>query len=146
MPSKITRELLESHLRCKYKGWLRLSGQNGSRSDYETLLSESRAEVRRRAIEKIRAQHAYNEIARNVSLNTSLLRRGAFVILDAVLEDSATCLLFDGLKRVQGSSKLGDYHYVPMLFDEGRQVRREQKSLLEVYALLLSKLQDQAPW
>jgi hypothetical protein len=31
---KITREVLESHLNCKYKGHLKLLGEQGTKSDY----------------------------------------------------------------------------------------------------------------
>ena len=52
---------------------------------------------------------------------------------------------FDGLKRMEGESKLGDFHYLPVLFHEGRQVKKEQKLLLEVYGMILSGLQGRAP-
>ena len=52
-------------------------------------------------------------------------------MLDATLEDDLLSLCFDGLKRVDGPSKLGDFHYVPMLFHEGRKVGKEQRLLLE---------------
>jgi predicted RecB family nuclease len=55
------------------------------------------------------------------------------------------CLSFDGLKRVPGPSKLGDFHYIPMLFYEGRQIGKEQRFLLELYGLLLSMVQGMAP-
>ncbi len=46
MAAKITRDVLESYLHCKYKGYLKLTGQQGTRSDYESLRTEMRAEVR----------------------------------------------------------------------------------------------------
>jgi hypothetical protein len=46
MEAKITRDVLESYLNCKYKGHLKLTGQRGVKCDYETLLMERRAEVR----------------------------------------------------------------------------------------------------
>lgn len=45
MPAKITKDVLESYLNCKYKGYLKLTGQQGTKSDYETLLTEMRAAV-----------------------------------------------------------------------------------------------------
>src|SRR5205823_4126159 len=60
-------------------------------------------------------------------------------------QDAAFALRFDGLKRVPGPSKLGDFHYVPMLFHERQQVRTEQRRLLEVFGLLLSKFQGRLP-
>jgi len=140
MAAKITRDILESYLRCKYKAHLKLTGQQGTKSDYETLLTEMRAEVRLSAIDKILARHAGEEMPRNIPLTTSALKQGASFILDATLEGDQVSLAFDGLKKMDGPSKLGGFHYIPMIFHEGRQVRKEQKLLLELYGLLLSRL------
>ena len=121
MAAKITRDILESYLHCKYKGHLKLTGQQGIKCDYETLLTETRAEVRLAAIDKILARHPGEEIPRNIPLTTSALKQGASFLLDATLEDDLVSLDFDGLKKVDGPSKLGDFHYVPMLFHEGRE-------------------------
>lgn len=145
MAAKITRDILESYLHCKYKGHLKLTGQQGTKCDYETLLTETRVEVRLAAIDKILARHPGEEILRNVPLTTSALKQGASFILDATLGDALFSLDFDGLKKVDGPSKLGDFHYIPILFHDGEKVRKEQKLLLELYSLLLSRLQGQMP-
>jgi predicted RecB family nuclease len=66
-------------------------------------------------------------------------------VLNATLEDDLLSLSFDGLKRVDGPSKLGDFHYVPMLFHEGQKVGEEQRLLLELYGLILSQIQGRLP-
>ena len=53
MNTLITRPVLEAHLQCKYKAYLRLTGEHGTKSDYEVLLDNRRAEVRQAAIAKI---------------------------------------------------------------------------------------------
>jgi predicted RecB family nuclease len=145
MGRKITREVLESYLHCKTKAHLKLAGQQGIVSDYEALLLARRQEVRQQAIAKILAKHPEAEVARGIPLTVAALRSGPPFVLDANLEDDLLCLGFDGLKRVDGPSKLGDFHYVPMLFHEGRKVGKEQRLLLELYGLLLSRLQGQMP-
>jgi predicted RecB family nuclease len=145
MAVKISREVLESYLHCKTKAHLKLAGQRGSVSDYEALLAENRREVRRRAIITILAKHADGEVARGISLTASALRVGPPFVLDATLEDDPWALDYDGLRRVDGPSKLGDFHYVPMLFHEGPKVGKDQKLLLELYGLLLSDVQGRLP-
>ena len=145
MSTKVTRDVLDAHLNCKYKGHLKLAGEHGTRSDYEGLLLERRGEVRLRAIDKILARHQEAEVARNIPLTAAALKPGPLFILDADLEDDRVRLRFDGLKRVEGPSKLGDFHYVPVLFHEGQSVRKEQRLLLEVCGLLLSRLQGRTP-
>jgi predicted RecB family nuclease len=145
MATKITRDTIESYLNCKYKGHLKLAGQEGTKSDYELLLAKSREEVRRQAIAQILARHPEEVVERDIPLTPAALKRGAAFVLNAVLDDEHVSLAFDGLKRVPGPSKLGDFHYVPMLFYEARQIRKPQRALVDLYGLLLSRLQGRAP-
>lgn len=145
MTTKITRDVLESYLNCKYKGNLKLNSQQGTKSDYEILLTEIRAEVRLAAINWILTHHAGEEIPRNIPLTASALKQGASFLLDATLEDGLVSLHFDGLKKVAGPSELGDYHYVPMIFHEGHRIGGTHRLLLEVHGLLLSRIQGRTP-
>jgi predicted RecB family nuclease len=145
MTTKITRDTIESYLNCKYKGHLKLAEQQGASSDYKFLMAASRDEVARLAIDRLLARHAVKEVERDVALTLPALKRGAAFFINATLEDDHIALVFDGLKRVPGPSKLGDFHYVPVLFSECRQVRKQQRALLEVYGLLLSRLQGRMP-
>src|SRR4051812_2553640 len=137
MATKITSDVLESYLHCKFKGHLKLAGQQGTKCDFEAMLTELRAEVRLKAIDAIIARHPGEQVARNIPLTTASLKEGSQYILDGTLEDDSLSLHFDGLKRVDGPSKLGNFHYVPVLFHGGRQVRKEQRLLLAVYGFLL---------
>ena len=145
MATKITRDVLESYLNCKTKAHLKLAGHRGSLSDYERLLVASKQEARQKALGEILAKHPEAEVARDILLTAAALRAGPSFVLDAALEDDLLSLRFDGLKKVDGPSKLGDFHYVPMLFHEGRRVVKQQRLLLELYGLLLSRLQGQMP-
>ena len=119
MARRLTREILEAHLHCRYKGHLKLAGERAEPSDYEVLSAELRAEVRQRAIDRIAARHAEAEVVREAPLTAAVLKQGPAFVLDATLEDDSFSLRFDGLKRVDGPSKLGDFHYVPVLFHDG---------------------------
>jgi hypothetical protein len=129
MSAKVTREVLEAHLDCKYKGHLKAAGQQGTRSDYEALLIEARDAVRQAAEEKIPARCKAVEVARNIPLTTAALKAGSAFLLDALFEDDDLSIRFDGLRKVDGASKLGDFHYVPMLFHGGRKVGKRQRLL-----------------
>src|SRR5438270_44144 len=141
MATKITSDILESYLHCKFKGSLKLAGQQGTKCDFEAMLTKLRAEVRLKAVEAIIVRHPGNQVARNIPVTTAGLKRGPLYILDGTFEDETLALHFDGLKRMEGQSKLGDFHYLPVLFDHGQQVKKEQKLLLEVYGMILSGLQ-----
>jgi predicted RecB family nuclease len=145
MSPRLTADLLEAFLHCRYKGHLKQAGQMGTRSDHEILTAEQRAVVRQQAIEQITTRHVDGEVISAVPLTTSTLKQGATIVLDAILEDDTFSLRFDGLKKADGPSKLGDYHYVPVLFHGSASVRKEQRLLLDVYGFLLSRMQGRTP-
>ena len=145
MSTKITRQILEAYLNCKTKAHLKLAGQQGNVSDYEALLMSTRQTAQQQAVAKILARNPEGEVTRDIPLTTANLRAGSSFILNATLDDDLFSLSFDGLKRVDGPSKLGDFQYVPMLFHEARNVGKQQRLLLELYGLLLSRLQGQMP-
>ena len=132
MGPRITKEVLEVHLNCRLKGHLRQIGECGLCSDYEAMTSEFSLEARRQIVDRIMASHTTSEVATGIPADESQLKRGLLFILDATLEDAFIFIRFDGLKRVEGPSKIGDYHYVPMLFQGGRSNRREQRLLLSM--------------
>lgn len=146
MATKLTRNVIESHLHCKFKAYLKLASEQGSSCDYDRLLATFRDEVRLKAVEKILSRCRDGEVSSNVPLTAAILSGGPSFVLEATLEDGSLSVVFDGLKKVEGnSSKLGDFHYLPVLFHEGRQVGKEQKLLLELYAFLLSRVQGRVP-
>jgi predicted RecB family nuclease len=145
MTSKINKDALESYLNCKFKGHLKLAGEKGTKCDYEILLNDLRDKVRLTATDKILARNPDGRILRNVPLTSSILKQGASVIFDATLDDDHVSLQFDGLQKVEGPSNLGDFHYVPVLFHEGKRIGRIQRLLLDVHGLLLSKVQGRTP-
>src|SRR5215475_13350129 len=103
---KLTRDVIESYLQCKYKGYLKLTKQYGTKSDYERLLTRRRSQVRGAAIEKVLAHYTEEQIARDLSLTALVLRQGRLFVLDVIFEDDLVSLHFDGLKRVDGPSTL----------------------------------------
>jgi len=109
------------------------------------LLVANRQEVRQQATVRILAEYPEHEVARDIPMTAAALRAEPSVVFDAVLEDDLLSLKIDGLKKLAGPSKLGNFHYVPMLFHEGRKVGKEQRVLLEVFGLLLSKIQGVLP-
>jgi hypothetical protein len=112
MDTMITRDILHSYLQCKYKGFLKLSGQSGPKSDYETLLRGLDAEFKIRATDKILTKHEGGRILQGLTVTRPLLKQGPTVILDAVMKTDFPSLHVDGLKRVSGASHLGPFHFV----------------------------------
>lgn len=139
--TKISKEVLESYLHCRYKAYLKLTRQQGAKSDYETLLTDLRVEVKLKVTNRILGRYSENEVVQNISLTAFHLKRGPLYVFNAILEDNLLSLPFDGLRRMSGTSKFGDFYYLPMLFHEEEQIRKQSKLLLGLYSLFLSKIQ-----
>jgi predicted RecB family nuclease len=145
MATTITRDVLESYLKCRYKGHLKLAGEQGVPADYELLLRETREQVRQGAAEWLLAGNKEGEVLRGLSVTPTLLRRGASLILDATVEGEGLAVRFDALKRIDGRPSPGDFHYVPVLFHETERLSREQRILLEMLGLILGPVQRKEP-
>src|SRR5438874_3970627 len=116
MPPRITLDVFEALLNCKLKAHLRLTLQEGVKADYEAMITDLRHEVRQRAIDKIRINYNDDTIANALPVKRSTLRAGIPFVLDAELINQRNSIRFDGLKRVDGPSSLGQFHYVPVNF------------------------------
>jgi predicted RecB family nuclease len=144
MTLKITGEILESYLQCKYKAHLKLARRQGIQSDYELLLIESRRQLRVAAADKL-AQDKKGDVVRGLGITVEILKRGVPLLLDVSVEDETFSVCFDALQKAAGPSVLGNFHYVPVLFHETERPSTLQKDLLEVYGLIIGDLQGKYP-
>jgi predicted RecB family nuclease len=145
MATTITRDVIESSLHCRYKGYLKLAGEQGSPSDYEQLMRESRERVRLAATAQLLARHEEGEVLRGLTMTLVALRRGVPLLLDVTFEDKEFCIRFDALQRAAGSSRLGDFHYVPVLFHEAERPARQLRALLGLLGQTLGSVQGRQP-
>src|SRR5207244_352492 len=70
---------------------------------------------------------------------------GAPLLLDATVDDPSRSIRFDALQKEAGASRLGDFHYIPVLFDEAERLRRQHTELLELFGIILGDLQGKRP-
>jgi predicted RecB family nuclease len=145
MVARITREVIEPFLKCRYKGHLKLTGEQGSPCDYEVLSGERRERLRLTATAKLLARHSECEVLRLLAVSREVLRRGVPLILEATVESEGFSVRFDALQRAAGPSALGDFHYVPVLYHETERPGREQRALLAVLGLILERVQGKRP-
>ena len=142
---KITLDVVKGYLNCRYLAHLLFDGQEGVKSDYEIVLAEIEQTVRLRILDRLHAHYSPQILKIGVVLDSSILSSGAPFVLDSELRGDGFSIRFDGLKRVNGSSNLGDFHYVPLMFCGTRQIRRPQRLLLEFTGLFLSRIQGVVP-
>jgi predicted RecB family nuclease len=130
---------------CQYKGCLKLGGQEGEKSDFERMTSEEESEVRIRGLEYLLSCHPAGETCQGATLTADDLAQGTSVFLDAKVDTEVVSLRYDGLVRVEGVSRLGNFHYVPVICQAGLKIRRQTRDLLAFLGMVLEAIQGRQP-
>src|SRR6202011_3174590 len=73
MVCRVTDDVINALQHCRLKAYFRLHGEAGVQCGYEKLLIEQRANVQRKAIEKIRREYNETEIATDLGLSVGNL-------------------------------------------------------------------------
>src|ERR1700686_833067 len=107
MATKNTRDVLESYLNCKTKGHLKLVGETGTKSDYEAMTEAASRASRELSLTELLVRYREGNAYRGTAITAAMLKQGALLLADAILEDDDMSIRFDGLKREDGRSKLG---------------------------------------
>lgn len=145
MTRKITKDILKSFLKCRYKSYLKLIGRKGAHSGIENMLKTARSQFQQKAAQKIFAGVAKTEVINQTILDHQILKQGIQWIIEGTASDIHFNLLFDGLKKVDGRSKIASFHYIPVLFYQGDKISANQRHLLSLYGLVLSEIQGRHP-
>ena len=136
MVTSITGVVIESFLHCKYKASLKLCGEVGHPSAFDVFEREHRASALVRFGETLGAR-----ALRDVAVSRSVLAQGAEAIVCGRLDGPDVRVQFDGLRRADGPSGLGAFHYEPLLVLAREKVATEDKLLLAIQALMLEEVQ-----
>ena len=83
---------------------------------------------REAALARLIARYGEGDACRGTAITAAMLKQGAPLLVDAILEDDDMSIRFDALKRADGASKLGDHHYVPVLHNHGDKVGRQPEA------------------
>jgi len=144
METRITQDVLESYIHCRYKAYLKLKGQSGTKSDYENLRVKLRNEVRLKAFSKIYAQASDKQVMSDVVLTDSVFDQEPLFVLNTSIKVGHLTVVIDGIKRI--TTKRQDLSfYAPMMIYEGSRIRKEQRLFLELCAAFLLKCQSIVP-
>jgi predicted RecB family nuclease len=145
MSGKITGDVLESRLKCRYKGYLKMAREQGIPHDYEILMKESRERIRQAATTGLLARQDGDQVPIGLPLTVDLMKHGLPLLLDASFEDDDLSVRFDALLRVEGDSPLGGFHYQPVIFHEAEKATANLRMLLALYGVILCGIQGKEP-
>ena len=116
MSTRITEDVIEALQYCRLKAYFQLRGEQGAPSGYDKLLIEQRANLKLRAIEKVRREYREPEVATELELTLVNLRKGALFVVGARLDDDRYAVHFDAIRKIDGASIIGESRYEPVMF------------------------------
>ena len=140
MSIKITEHLLRSFIRCRYKGYLLLTGESDEKTDYEILQDELKEGYFKKARNVL--------VGRQISFDPDFIHdigSGKELIIGISLSNENTAGFFDALIKIRGTSSLGDFHYIPFIFSPNNKILQEDKLLLAFRGLIIGGLQERTP-
>jgi predicted RecB family nuclease len=138
---QITRRLIEAYLDCKYKAHLLAEGNRGDPHDLEIVQAElQESYVERAAAALVRKYHKAPSDFTDIDIHS-----GQEVIFAPTLEDEEMAFEFDALRRTDGESSLGPFHYCPVLFWQAESLGRNQTLLMAAGGIILSRHQRVQP-
>lgn len=141
----ITREILESYFQCKHKAYLCFKSLSSSESGYGEHKPPSVAHFRSNATKKLLAGCDAKNIVHDAPLIRDTLGLGAGYLLNVTARHDTLNLVFDALAKAYGPSKLGQFHYVPVLYTAVDRVTIQERRLLAVFGRVLGKVQGHCP-
>ena len=76
MATKLTWDIIESYLNCKYKGHLKLTGASGTPSDYEAMTTAAKVSSREQALTRLAARFGEGAAGQLAAVTAALLKQG----------------------------------------------------------------------
>jgi predicted RecB family nuclease len=137
--------MLENHLQCETKSYLRFHGRSGQATEYAMLCEHLDARHRANAFQWLAAQSTTAGVRHFDGSRLEDLATGHAMILDAVGGADGLETHFHGLQRLPGDSRLGPYTYRPIRVSRYLQPTSALRLLLAFDALVLGRLQGLLP-
>lgn len=142
-PSRlVTEDIFSAYLRCQYKAYLRLRGEEGEPSDYQKTQARLSAEYKAAAREGLLRRYAGQDVVQGPrSLQDAFLSSPA-LILDATAGDGTASCHVDALEKDDAGPAPS---YRPVLFAHREKASTDDRMMLGFAASLLERVQGHAP-
>jgi predicted RecB family nuclease len=141
--SRITWDVLESFTKCKYKAYLKLSGEQGTHSAYEMMLTAQKHQIMMDVTRMFAESVASNKPTRCTSATDVGIENRH--IISEQFEDDIFSIQLNVLGIGNTTTGLGSNYREPLLFDGSHRVLRHHRLLLAICGLLLARFQGITP-
>lgn len=131
---KITSDLIEAFVRCRYKAYLKCTSQQGSATEFDSLERRLAHAYEEKAGQRLAERFSPNEAAYGPLPVEQLLKGRQRLVLNAAISDEQHSVTLPAVERL-GSGRQQDYASV--IFTPSNKVTRFVKSLAALSATVL---------
>jgi hypothetical protein len=142
---KITNQLFDAFIRCKFKFHLLATGHNGVTAEYGQLLEDLDRKYRQVAILKLQQKFGLGQVVSNPASIVDAQTEGSELILDVALANDQFSVDSVVLKKIADDGRFGRPAYAPMLFFHREKINRWDKLRIAFHALCLSDVLGDFP-
>lgn len=142
---KITTDLFDAFLYCKYKAHLLQAETKGAWDEYGAFVEKERATFTVAAKESLLRRHGLADAPCTKRIRLPVLEPGHPVLFGGSIHHNSRFFTYDALQRIPGRSALGAFQYAPVLFLPDGGIRAQHKQLLAFGASVLQCLQSTIP-
>ena len=143
--NSISNEIFDAFLTCSYKSFLLTSGLKGEKSDYLELILGLDLKYRVAALNRLAITAGKGLAVKIPKCQLQELRAGDETFFNVCVTVEGLNSQIDAVKRAEGLSQLGAFHYIPMLFCRDVRIRKIQKLWLAYRALVIGQAQGRMP-
>jgi len=138
MKTLITNELFSDFIECRYRGYLKITGASGSKSDLVDvsgrLLESYHSQAREHLLRAYRDEG--KQVCTDVGLSVVLANRYDLAI-DVTATDTNVSVRFDALMAAPGNASGSQPFYIPTVFVNNDKVSKEDELRLALCASVL---------
>lgn len=144
MKTLITNELLLDFVECRYRGYLKLTGATGQKTDLTELHDRLREDYHNRAREHLLRVYRDKQVCTDVGLSVVLANRYDLAI-DVTATDNNVSVRFDALIAAPGNVSRSQPDYIPVIFVDSDKVSKGDELRLALCAAVLILWQVRRP-
>ena len=140
----IGMQIFKSFIRCKYKGYLKLNGQIGIKTDFEKFDEDCISRQKNRYYQKLDSQSTSQLQLEGKLISKRTLSSGYDYLLNVSVRNDNEGIEIDCLEKFGRESSSADNSYVPILIIANSKVTRNEKLLIAYQCRVLNTLQGKA--
>jgi predicted RecB family nuclease len=141
----LSNDMIDSFLFCKYKAYLKMTGNYGDKTDYELVESELCKRYKEQFLINIRLSYESEQIIYPPSLLEVNFRRSQSMLINPEVKGDRFLISFDAIQISHPKNTREKASYIPIMITPKEKHTKNDKISLTVRTILLNRIVHQFP-